>query len=363
MLRSAVSPGKHTFPFLLKASANLGSPSLSKQIHDHVIKYGLELDQYVTNGLMHSYACSGMVFDARNVFDGTTERNSMIWTTMVSGYARNGFADEAIGLFEEMVGLGVELCGATLASVLSACARSGGLETGRRVHGIVKEKGVEVGVILGTALVDMYAKNGAILEAREVFVGMPGRNVATWNAMICGLAHHGHSEGAMSLFRELERLVKSTDEVCPNDITFTGVLTACCHAGWVELGREIFFSMEERYGVEPKVEHYGCMVDLLGRSGRLEEAEELVRGMKWEADIVVWGALLTACRSFGRIEIAERVVQEMLRLDPENHSVYVVLSNMYAEVGRWDDVERFRSVMKDDGLKKIPGWSSVDGHG
>ncbi|ONK77250.1 uncharacterized protein A4U43_C02F4620 [Asparagus officinalis] len=210
MLRSAVSPGKHTFPFLLKASANLGSPSLSKQIHDHVIKYGLELDRYVTNGLTHSYACSGMVVDARKVFDGTTERNSMIWTTMVSGYARNGLADEAIGLFEEMVGLGVELCGATMASVLSACARSGGLETGRRVHGIVKEKGVEVGVILGTALVDMYAKNGAIFEAREVFVGMPERNVATWNAMICGLAHHGHSEGAVCLFRELERLVKST---------------------------------------------------------------------------------------------------------------------------------------------------------
>lgn len=275
---------------------------------------------------------------------------------MVSGYAQNFCSNEALMLFDEMIVEGVKPNGPTLASVLSACARSGGLELGERIHVFIQEKGIEVEVILGTALVDMYAKNGVISTARKLFDGMPERNIVTWNAMICGLAMHGYVEDALELFHKLER-----DEIAPNDITFVGVLSACCHAGLVEVGSEIFYSMRRVYGIEPKIEHYGCIVDLLGRVGRVMEAEELIRGMKWKADVVVLGALLAGCKNHGNVEIAERVVKAMLELEPNNHGVYVVLSNMYAEAARWEDVVRLRKVMRDEGLKKIPGWSLVDG--
>ncbi|XP_010250738.1 PREDICTED: pentatricopeptide repeat-containing protein At5g06540-like [Nelumbo nucifera] len=356
MRKLGIVPGKHTFPFVLKACANCYSLSSCKQIHTHVLKFGLDIDLYVVNGLIRGYSVSGNVSDARQLFEEASERNLIIWTTMVSGYAQNFCSNEALVLFDQMVSEGIEPNDATLASVLSACARSGCLELGERIHLFIKEKGIEVGVILGTALVHMYAKNGAILMAQKLFDEMPEKNTATWNAMICGLAVHGHAEEALDLFFQLDKR-----EVAPNDITFVGVLSACCHAGLLEVGRNIFNSMKRKYGIEPKIEHYGCMVDLLGRSGRLAEAENLIKGMAWKADVVVLGALLGACKNRGNVEIAERVVKEILVLEPNNHGVYVVLSNMYAEAGRWEDVLRLRKVMKDGGLKKIPGWSLVDG--
>lgn len=356
MLLQGPTPGRHTFPFLLKAAANAGDLSSARQIHTHAFRYGLDSDPYVANGLIRTYGACGFLNEARQLFDELPERNAIVWTTMVSGYAQNFCAIEAVELFHQMMKTGVEPCDATLASVLSACARLGGLQLGRQIHEFIVEKGIEVGIILGTALIDMYAKNGEISIAHNLFVEMPERNIATWNVMICGSAHYGHAIYALELFQQMDEEL----EIRPNEITIVGVLTACCHAGKLEFARWIFHSMGEKYGIEPRVEHYGCMVDLLGRSGRLKEAEELVKGMKCEADVVVLGALLSACRSHGEIEIAERVVENILRVDPENHGVYVVLSNMYAEVGRWEDVERLRRVMKHGGLKKISGWSSFD---
>ncbi|RRT49042.1 hypothetical protein B296_00020067 [Ensete ventricosum] len=356
MLQVGTPSGKHTFPFLLKACACLPSPSIARQVHVHVLKRGFHVDPYVVNGLVRCYGVHGHLGDARRLFDGLPEKNLIVWTTMISSYAQNFCSNEALLLFDRMIGTGVEPCNATLASVLSACARSGGLDLGQQIHSFIREKGIEVGVILGTALVDMYSKNGAVTAALELFRQMPEKNTATWNAVICGLAHHGLANAALDLFHQLER-----EQVQPNDVTFVGVLSACCHAGFLEVGRRIFYSMERIYKIEPKVEHYGCMVDLLGRCGNLLEAERLIEGMKWGADVVVLGALLTACKNHGNINIAERVVNEMLRLDPGNHGVYVVLSNMYAEVGRWKDVTRLRKVMRVGGLKKIPGWSCVEG--
>ncbi|PKU81248.1 pentatricopeptide repeat-containing protein At5g56310-like [Dendrobium catenatum] len=357
MLLQGPPPGCHTFPFLLKAAATGGDLFAARQIHTHAFRHGLDSDPYVANGLIRSYGTCGFLDDARQLFDEMHERNAIVWTTMVSGYAQNFCSNEAVELFLEMMRTGIEPCDAALASVLSACARLGGLQLGRQIHELIIEKEIVLGVILGTALIDMYVKNGEICVARKLFVEMPERNIATWNALICGSAHYGHARYALELFQQMEEEL----EIQPNDITIVGVLTACCHAGKIDLARRVFHSMEKNYGIEPKVEHYGCMVDLLGRSGRLKEAEELVKGMKWEADVVVLGALLSACRSHGEIEIAERVVENILRVDPENHGVYVVLSNMYAEVGRWEDVERLRRVMRHGGLKKISGWSCFDG--
>ncbi|KAF6150064.1 hypothetical protein GIB67_002846 [Kingdonia uniflora] len=356
MRKLDVTPGKHTFPFVLKACTNCYSLLAGKQIHTHVLKFGLELDLYVINGLIRCYVVTGHLDVGRVLFEDAPERNLVIWTTMISGYAQNFCSNEALRLFHQMVAEGVEPNSATLASVLSVCARSGSLDVGGQIHVFIREKGIEVGLILGTALVDMYAKNGAISTARELFEEMPVKNTATWNAMICGLAVHGYVEEALELFGVLAR-----ERIRPNDVTFVGVLSACCHAGMLDTGYEIFHSMKEKYEVEPKIEHYGCMVDLLGRDGRLFEAEELINGMEWKADIVILGTLLGACRNHGNIEIAERVVKKMFDLEPHNHGVYVVLSNMYAETGQWQDVSILRKVMKNKSLSKIPGWSLVDG--
>lgn len=359
MTKSGFSPNNHTLPFVLKACCSTTFRSLTccKQLHTHVIKFGLHLDSHVANALIRAYSISHVLNDARNVFDQLTHRSLTLWTTMISGYAQNLCAGEALMLFDRMVLEGFVPNSVTLASVLSACAQSGGLELGERLHVYIENRGLEMGVILGTALVHMYAKNGAILEARKVFDSMSDRNTATWNAMICGSASHGHAEEALSLFREIEK-----EQIVPNDITFVGVLSACCHAGLIGTGREIFSSMKSVYGVEPKIEHYGCMVDLLGRGGMIEEAEKLIKGMVWKADMVMLGALLAACRTYGNIEVAERLVEQMVALEPNNHGVYVVLSNIYAEAGRWEDVRRLRKVMRVENLKKTPGWSLVDGH-
>lgn len=309
----------------------------------------------MANGLVRCYSVSGDLAGARLVFDETPERSLGLWTTVICGYAQNFCSNEALALFEGMVVEGFEPNGATLASVLSACARSGCLELGERIHEFMRVRGVEVGVILGTALVYMYAKNGVIVMARKLFDGMPERNVVTWNAMICGLASHGHVDDALGLFEDMRK----EGVVVPNDVTFIGVLSACCHAGLIDVGREIFCSMKMVYGIEPKIEHYGCMVDLLGRGGKLLEAEELVKGMPWKPDVVIWGALLAASKNSGNTEVAERAVKEILTLEPHNHGVCVALSNMHAEAGQWQEVLRLRKMMKEEKLKKAPGWSLV----
>ncbi|KAJ9152735.1 hypothetical protein P3X46_026267 [Hevea brasiliensis] len=356
MRRQGVCPNNHTFPFLLKGCCSSCLPESCMQVHTHVLKFGLELDLHVVNGLVRGYCVSSHLSSARRLFDEFSERDLSIWTTMITGYAQNFCAIEALVLFDRMLVEGFEPNGSTVASVLSACARSGCLELGERIHAFMLERGVQMGVILGTALVHMYAKNGAISMATKLFDSMPERNIATWNAMLCGLASHGHAEEVLALFRKLEK-----EDLVPNDVTFVGVLSACCHAGLIDVGYKIFNSMKEVYGIEPKIEHYGCMVDLLGRGGKLVEAEELIKRMAWKADVVILGALLAACKNQGNIEIAERVVKDILALEPHNHMVHVVLSNMFAEAGRWQDVWRLRKVMKVGNLKKTPGWSLVDG--
>ncbi|KAM3364096.1 pentatricopeptide repeat-containing protein like [Capsicum galapagoense] len=355
MRRLCVTPGKHTFPFVLKACSNVMCVDVSRQVHCHAIKFGLDSDLHVVHGLIRAYSVCRGLKDARQVFDGVPERNLSIWTTMICGFAQNDRYGEAIQLFERMLADGMAPNGATLSSVLSACAQSGSLQLGEQIHTYMEENGIELGVILGTALVNMYAKNGAIVEAKKCFSGMRERNTATWNAMICGLAAHGHAKEAINFFKELEQ-----EKVKPNDITLVGVLSACCHAGLFDYGEGIFHSMNKLYGIEPKIEHYGCMVDILGRNGKLLEAEQLIRGMIWEADVVIWGSLLHACQNHGNIDIAERVVKEILLLNPNSHGVYVVLSNMYAEAERWDDVVKLRNQMKEGSLKKMPGWSLVN---
>lgn len=356
MRRRGIAPGKHTYPFVLRACCNMKSGKCCEQVHAHVLKFGLNFDLHVVNMLIRSYSVSGGLSNARNVFDELRERSLSIWTTIICGYAQNDSPDEAIKLFNAMISDGFEPNGVILSSVLSACAQSACLDLGERIHSYINDKEIEQGVILGTALVNMYAKNGALVKAKQCFDGLKEKNVATWNSMICGLAVHGHANEAIRFFEKLEK-----ENIIPNDITLLGVLSACCHAGLLDYGSKIFYSMKIVYGIEPNIKHYSCMVDILGRGGRIVEAEELVKGMVGKPDVVIWGALLSGCKDHGNIEVAERVVKKILELDPQNHGVYVLLSNMYAEVGRWDDVMQRRKGMKEGNLKKTAGWSLLDG--
>jgi pentatricopeptide repeat protein len=353
------APGRHTFPFLLKAAARLSLPlPVAAQLHALAVRHGVHLDAYVANGLVRAYSMAGRLGAARRVFDEVHQRNANLYTTLVSACAQNGRHEDAIAAFDEMVREGFEPGGAALSSVLSSCARSasGGLEMGCRVHDLIAARGGGTeGAILGTALVDMYAKNGAIQEAVEVFDGMTERMPATWNALISGLAYQGHGERALDVFRQMQ-----WERVPPNATTLVAALSACCHTEMLDEARRLFRSMEE-FGITPGIQHYGCLVDLLGRSGLLLEAEETIRRMKCKADTMIWGALLTACKNHGDIEIAERAVVEILKLNPSDHGAYVVLSNLYAEAGRWQDVDKLRKVMKGARLTKIPGASTVGG--
>ncbi|KAL8193580.1 hypothetical protein R6Q57_026715 [Mikania cordata] len=248
MCRIGVTPGEHTFSFLLKACSSLKSVESCKQVHSQVVKVGLDLDFHVVNNLIRGYSVSSGLMYARQLFNEIPERNINVWTTMVCGYTQNDRAEDALALFNQMVAQRFEPNGPSLSSVLSACAQSGCLDMGEKIHRYLIEKGFGIGVTLGTTLVNMYAKNGALLMARNCFNNMPQKNVVTWNAMISGLAVHGHAKEALEFFQELEK-----HKVKPNDSTFVGVLTACCHAGMVDFGRKIFNSLRNVYEIEPSI--------------------------------------------------------------------------------------------------------------
>ncbi|CAA7031319.1 unnamed protein product [Microthlaspi erraticum] len=297
----------------------------------------------------------------REVFNEMPERNAVAWTVMVAGYLGAGFTGEALELLAEMVfECGYDLNFVTLCSMLSACAQSGNLVMGRWVHVYALKKGMIMEeeeesydpVMVGTTLVDMYAKCGNIDSSMKVFRLMRKRNVVTWNAMFSGLAMHGKGRMVIDMFSEMVREVK------PDDLTFTAVLSACSHSGMVEEGWRCFHSLR-LYGLEPEVDHYACMVDLLGRAGRIEEAEMLMREMPVAPNEVVLGSLLGSCSVHGKLEVAERIKRELVQMSPGNTEYNILLSNMYAAEGRSDDVDGLRGSMRNRGIRKIPGLSSI----
>ncbi|CAN8236328.1 unnamed protein product [Cochlearia groenlandica] len=289
----------------------------------------------------------------REVFDEMPERNIVSWTVMVSGYLVGGFTGKALELLEEMVfRCGHDLNFVTLCSMLSACAQSGSLVIGKWVHAYALKKATYDHVMVGTALVDMYAKCGNIDSSIKVFRSMRKRNVVTWNALFSGLAMHGKGGTVIDMFTEMVREVK------PDNFTFTAVLSACSHSGMVEEGWRCFHSFR-LYGLNPKIDHYACMVDLLGRAGRIEEAENLMMGMPLPPNEVVLGSLLGSCSFHGKLEIAERIKRKLVQMSPGNTEYQILMSNMYAAEGKSDIADGLRGSMRNRGIKKIPGMSSI----
>ncbi|OVA09771.1 Pentatricopeptide repeat [Macleaya cordata] len=247
---------------------------------------------------------------------------------------------------------------ATLVTGLSSCANldgGGGLYQGRQIHGYIVKSGIELTVFLGTALISMYGKTGCLENAFQFFDGMMVKEVCTWNAMISSLACNGREQEALMMFEKMR-----TEGFRPNEITFVAVLSACARAKLLELGLNWFQAMSCDFGVVPRMEHYGCVVDLLGRAGLLEEAEEFIRRMPFEPDATVLGALLGGCKIHGAIELAEDVGRMLLKLQPQHCGRYVVLSNIFAQAGKWADAAELRKAMVEGGIRKVPAHSWLE---
>eukprot|EP01018_Ginkgo_biloba_P007785 Gb_19828 [translate_table: standard] len=355
MRRAGIQPDNFTFPFVLKACTSLSALQGGRDIHHHIVRTGFESDVFVGACLVDMYAKCGSIEDARQVFDKMSRRDVVSWTVMIGGYVQNGRAHEALTLFHEMQLSGMTPDKVTMVSMISACAHLGALQQGKWIHDCVSRSGFESDIIVGSALIDMYCKCGSVDIARQVFDKMSKRNVVSWSAMIAGYGMHGHGEDALALFNQMQET-----DMKPNHITFVSVLSACSHAGLVEEGWRYFNCMDRDYCITPGVKHYTCMVDLLGRAGHLEEAQNFIKKMPLPPDAGVWGALLGACRIHCNIELGEDVAERLFKLEPENAGYYVLLSNIYAAAGRWNDIAKVRAMMTDRGLKKTPGRSWIE---
>eukprot|EP01018_Ginkgo_biloba_P006084 Gb_02808 [translate_table: standard] len=355
MQQAGIQADNFTFAFVLKACATLLTLQESKGIHNHIVRTGFESDVFVGAALIDMYVKCGSIEDARQVFDKMSRRDLVLWTVMISGYAKNGYDNEALAVFYQMQLAGVTSDLVALVSVLSACTHLGALQQGKCIHDYIIRRGFESDVNVVNALIDMYAKCGNIEIARQLFDKMSKRDVISWSAMIAGYGMHGLGDSALALFVQMQET-----DMKPNSITFICVLSACSHAGLVEKGWEYFDCMTRDYSITPSLKHYTCMVDLLGRAGYLEEAQSFINKMPFEPDAGVWGALLGGCRIHSNIELGEFAANQLFELEPENAGYYVLLSNIYAAAGRWDGVARVRTLMKDRRLKKTPGCSLIE---
>ncbi|XP_031489461.1 pentatricopeptide repeat-containing protein At3g26782, mitochondrial-like [Nymphaea colorata] len=341
------------------ACARLAEMNLVTGLHGLVVQGGFESDVSVNNTLLDGYAKSSGISDARKLFDEMTERDVVSWNTMIAVYSQNGLAKEALDLFFSLIRDGtVGHNAVTLSAALLACAHSGALQTGKCIHNQAFKMELEDNVYVGTSLIDMYCKCGKVEMARKGFDRMQNKNIKSWTAMVSGYGMHGRGKEALQVFHKMQEA-----GVEPNYITFVSVLAACSHAGLVDDGWRCFKSMTNEYGISPGVEHYACMVDLLGRAGSLDDAYELIRGMSVKPDFIVWGALLGACRIHKHVKLGEIAARKLFQLDPRNAGYYVLLSNIYADAGRWDKVEKMRILMKKKGVVKPPGYSLVELHG
>ncbi|KAL2897939.1 hypothetical protein RDABS01_039721 [Bienertia sinuspersici] len=298
------------------------------------------------NTLISGYAQRGDIAQARYMFNHMPQRDSISWSAMISGYAQSSYSEEALHLFIEMQRARERPNKSVVTCVLSICADIGVLELGMLMHTQVIKVGYVSATYIGNALVAMYCKCGSIDEANTVFNGIIEKDTVSWNTMIAGYARHGFGQEALVIFESMIQAGARAD-----DVTMVAVLSGCAHAGLVDRAKQYFYAMYPDYGIVPSPRHYTCLIDLLGRAGRLNEAENLM---------LQWGALLGAARVHGNVELAEKAAEIIFEMEPNNSGMYVILSNLYAALGRWYDVKQMRLKMRDKGVQKMPGYSWLE---
>lgn len=392
MLLDDQRPDHYTLPYLLKACANLRDNEMGERIHVLALKLGFISDIFVFNALIQMRVACGDLSGARKVFDEIPLRSEVSWTVMISGYSKQGEVDsarllfdkapvkdrgiwgamisgyvqnncfkEALVMFRLMQLSDLEADEAVLVSALCACAQLGALDLGIWIHGYATRIGLPLGLRFGTALVDMYVKCGNLSAGRKVFDDMRVRDLVCWNVMIMGLGVHGDGECAFKLFAEMQKA-----GFRPDDVTFIAIFSACSHSGMVYEGLREFNRMKQAHGIEPRGEHYGCVIDFLGRAGLFDEAIAIIQRMAASSrpseKAIAWRALLSACRNHRQPQLAEVAAEHLVRL--ECHSgVYVLLSNIYADDGNYNNARRIRYMMKDRCVQKTPGCSSIEVNG
>ncbi|XP_054802984.1 pentatricopeptide repeat-containing protein At5g15340, mitochondrial [Prosopis cineraria] len=371
---------------VFNACARLVDVRVGLQAHAGAVKSGLINNVKLCNAVMDLYVKCGLVGEVRRVFeemeehsvvswtgilegavrwegvesgravfDRMREKNEVAWTIMIVGYVENGFTRDAFSLLKEMIfDCGMGLNYVTLSSLLSACSQSGDVALGRWVHTYaLKSMGRDMDIMVGTSLVNMYAKCGWIRTASIVFKYMPRRNTVAWNAMLGGLAMHGQGKVLVEMFPRM------VEEAKPDAMTFMSLLNACSHSGLVERGWQYFHSLESVYNIKPEIEHYACMVDLLGRAGLLEEAFAFMKKMPIPPNEVVLGSILGSCRVHGKLQLGEQIMQKLVQMDARNTEYHILLSNMYALSGKEDKANSLRQVLRNRSIKKMPGMSSI----
>ncbi|KGN59149.1 pentatricopeptide repeat-containing protein At4g21065 [Cucumis sativus] len=355
LLRSGAPLDDYSAPVVIRACRDLKDLKCGRLIHCITLKCGLDYGHFVCATLVDMYARCKVVEDAHQIFVKMWKRDLATWTVMIGALAESGVPVESLVFFDRMRNQGIVPDKVALVTVVYACAKLGAMNKAKAIHAYINGTGYSLDVILGTAMIDMYAKCGSVESARWIFDRMQVRNVITWSAMIAAYGYHGQGEKALELFPMMLR-----SGILPNRITFVSLLYACSHAGLIEEGQRFFSSMWDEYGVTPDVKHYTCMVDLLGRAGRLDEALEMIEGMPVEKDEVLWGALLGACRIHRHLDLAERVARSLLKLQSQKPGHYVLLSNIYANAGKWEDMAKTRDLMTKGGLRKIPGRTWIE---
>ncbi|RZR87814.1 hypothetical protein BHM03_00015280, partial [Ensete ventricosum] len=386
---SGLSPDPIALATAISACCQLGSLSIVKMIHGYIIGSGIVIDPFVSTQLIKAYGNHGELhicrhlFDempvktlvtwntiihqclkhgaiemARGIFAEMPERDVVSWNTLMSGCSQVGRCREVLALFHEMEFSSEKPNKLTLYIVLSACASIGALDTGMWLHAYLGRSGLNSDGSLDHCLMDMYAKCGSIDKALQVFEGARVRSLYSWTSIICGLAMHGQADHALHLFLQMLEV-----GIQPDDVTLVGVLSACAHGGLIDQGYRFFSSMEEMYGLEPKIEHYGCMIDILGRVGRLKEAYNMILRMPTRPNAVLWGTMLSACKVHKNVELGEVAAMEMIELDPCDPWPRLMLSKIYAEVSDWGSFMKLRKEMNTVGLRKTPGCSSIEVNG
>lgn len=344
MEEEGVEPDRFTFPRVLKACAGIGSVSHGEAIHRHIVRLGFVTDIFVLNALVDMYAKCGDIQKARHTFDKIPDRDPVSWNSMITGYIRHELPLDALDICRRMLGTGIEPDSVTISSILSGFSLSSSNKLGLQIHGWVLRHGLEWDLSVANSLVGMYSEHNQLDRARSIFESMPEKDLVSWNAIISA---HRRDHRVLAMFQRME-----DSGVLPDQVTFVSSLSACANLGLVEDGRRLFSEMEERYKITPRMEHYGCMVNMLGRAGLVDEAYELVsKQMPFDGGPTVWGALLFACSVHGNDEIGEIAAERLFELEPDNELNFELSMKIYRNAGRLEEVERVRMLMRERGLE------------
>ncbi|KAL5558352.1 hypothetical protein UlMin_034563 [Ulmus minor] len=352
--RSGVYMDSYTFSGALKACINLLNLRLGLRVHGLAVTSGYELDRIVGGILIDFYARLGKIKDALGLFYRLPQKDTLAWSSLITGCSKMGLSSMVISLFRDIVNLNLEVDQHVISSVLKVCSSITSLRSGKQIHAFCTKSGYESEEVIVTSLIDMYSKCGEIEDGLALFECTEERDTVCWTGIIVGCGQNGKAKEAIEIFNQMRE-----SGLKPNEITYLGVLSACRHAGLVEEAWGIFNSMKLEYGLEPYAEHYNCMVDLLSQAGHFEDAEKLISYMPSQSDQTAWRSLLGACGTHKNAEMV-RIIDRHLASLPEDPSTYVTLSNVYATLGMWDDLSKVRRAVKEVGAKEAgKSWIEI----